>query len=388
MHRIIYVFLISLSFTAELLAQNEAMATQYSSNPDGLYYGCGVPKDLLETDHYVALNVFNSPSNYSTYPRPITGSDLQYLGEFSNGSNCGRWLKVTMGANCKGLNNGDPNQPFCRNGGIWVDDKYSNATLYMMVADACADANAWCRDDPYHLDMFLPSLNMFEKNGATVNDMYPNSFNNRKITWEYVPAPNYSGDINIYFTVNAQIYYPAIMINNLSNGIHGIEQKVGNKWVKAVQNVDLGQQYTLDNSVTTYRIRIIDADDQLMNNGREYIFTFPSAECGALCTAPATQVNYTVFNTTTSIDELESSMQDAFYTSVEDGLLILHKRDNSKFIGGEFSLLDVNGKEMMNKEIEFSSNQKAYMLCQIKRGIYILKTKTIDGQTISKKIKY
>ncbi len=52
-------------------------------------------------------------------------------------------------------------------------------------------------------------------------------------TWEYVPSPDYSGDINIYFTVNSHKYYPGIMINNLPNGIHGIEQKVGNSWVIA-----------------------------------------------------------------------------------------------------------------------------------------------------------
>jgi hypothetical protein len=388
MHRIIYAFLLPFLFSTNLFAQNEAMATQYSSKPDGLYYGCGVPKDLLETEHYVALNVFNTPRNYAFYPRPITGSNLEYMGEFSNGANCGRWLKVTMGANCKGINDGKQNLPFCREGGVWVDDKYSDATLYMLVADACADANAWCRDDQFHLDMFLPSLNRFEKNGATVNDMYPNSFNNRQISWEYVPAPDYSGDINIYFTVNAKLYYPAIMVNNLPNGIHGIEQKVGNTWVKAEQNVDLGQQYTLNNTVTTYRIRIIDAEDQLMNNGREYIFTFPTAECGALCTAPATQVEYTVFDPVTGLEKHESTVEDAFYTTAEDGLLILHKREKTKMTGGQFTLLDLNGREIASSEIMFSANQKAHMLAQIKRGIYVLRVKTDEGQMISQKIKY
>lgn len=390
MNRIIYALILPLLLSLNVFAQNGGMATTYNTKPTGLYYGCGVTPDLLETEYYVALNVFDSPRNYNFYPRPITGSNLQYMGEFSNGANCGRWMKVTIGANCKGTNDGAKNQAFCRGAGAaWVDDKYSGSTLYMLVADACADDNAWCRDDPFHLDLFEPSLSVFDKNGVPSVGMYPAAFNNRQITWEYVPAPNYAGDINIYFTVNAHKYYPGIMINNLPNGIHGVEQKVGSSWVKAVQNVDLGQQYQLNNTVLTYTIRIIDADDNLLNNGREYTFTYPEEECGAKCSAPATQVEYTIKNpNVTGLEELEMIPQDAFYTSVEDGLLILHKREKTKTMGGQFTLLDLNGREVTSNEIVFSTNQKAYFLGQIKKGIYVLRVKTGDRVMFSQKIKY
>jgi hypothetical protein len=262
---------------------------------DGLgvpYGGCGIPQANLETQYFVALNVFNSPGNYSFWPRPVTGSDLQYLGEFDNGRNCGRWVRVSIQEFCKGTNDGAQNQPFCRGGIGWVKDGLEGATLDMIVADSCGDDNAWCRDSRYHLDFSKASLNQFQLNGAAVN-LLPDNFNNRKVSWHYIDAPNYTGDINIYFMAGAEIWWPAIAINNLKNGIHAVEQLVNGSWVPAAMNKDMGQAYILQGGSTRYQIRVRDVNDQLINGGRVYSFDFPAA-CNGKCSAPVTQVVYTI----------------------------------------------------------------------------------------------
>jgi len=76
----------------------------------------------------------------------VTDPDL--VGIRNNGLNCGRWVQVTVGDFCTGVNDGAPGQPFCRNGS-WVSDAYNGAVLTMLVADSCGDSNAGCRDDPY-----------------------------------------------------------------------------------------------------------------------------------------------------------------------------------------------------------------------------------------------
>lgn len=111
---------------------------------DGLgqpYGGCGLPQANLETQNFIALNVYDTPRDYGNYPRPLTGADLAKLGMWNNGRNCGRWVQVTVSDYCTGINDGAPNQAFCRNGS-WVADAYNGATLTMLVADSCGDANA------------------------------------------------------------------------------------------------------------------------------------------------------------------------------------------------------------------------------------------------------
>lgn len=258
------------------------------------YGGCGIPQDKLETQNFVALNVFNSPGNYVYWTRPLSGANLQYLGEFSNGKNCGRWVHVTIQEDCNGLNDGAKNQPFCRGGSGWFNDGKQGAELDMLVADSCGDDNAWCRDSRYHLDLATGALtNQFAINGAPVSYL-PDNFNNRKISWHYIQAPNYLGDIKIYFMQGAENYWPAIAINHLQNGIHAVEQLVNGVWVPAQMNSDMGQAYILQGGVSHFQIRVYDADDQLINGGRIYSFDFPSSSCGSKCTAGVTQVNYSV----------------------------------------------------------------------------------------------
>jgi hypothetical protein len=266
---------------------------------DGLgspYGGCGVPQDLLETQYFVALNVYNTPGEYSKFPvRPLQGADLVATGPFENGLNCGRWVQVSLGAYCKGTNDGAPNQPFCRgDGAAWIDDDYSGGMLDMLVADSCGDGNAWCRDSRLHLDLSKISLANFKKNGQVLTGLEPAHWNNRGLSWKYIPAPNYSGDIRIHFLKGTQKWWTAIMINQLQNGIHAVEQKVDGIWKKAERYSDLGQGFILFPS-DSFCIRIYDVEDKLIQGGREYVFA-PPLSCGGTCSEAATLAPYEAFS--------------------------------------------------------------------------------------------
>lgn len=263
------------------------------------YGGCGLPQSILDSQNFVALNVENSPGDYTTFhTRPISDQYLSIRGFFDNGHNCGRWVKVTMSDNCNGTNDGAPNQPFCRGGTGWFADKYDGATLDMIVGDSCYDGNAWCRDDPNHLDLAFDALNKFTLNGVAVGDLYPNNWNNRHILWHFEPAPNYTGDIRIGFMLSAQVYWPSMSITHLPNGIHKVEYFDGANWVAAPMNGDMGQAFIIQANTpmvngiagSNYQIRIYDVNDQLINNGRVYSFSFP---CSGACSPAFTEITYT-----------------------------------------------------------------------------------------------
>ena len=250
------------------------------------YGGCGLPQAQLDSQDFVALNVYNTAGDYNFYPRPLTGADAAKIGLWNNGLNCGRFLQVTIGDYCTGVNDGAQNQAFCRNGS-WVSDQYNGATLTMIVADSCGDSNAWCRDDPYHLDLAKDSLNRFAKSGTAIGDMYPNHWNNRHIAWKFVPAPNYSGDIKVGFLQGAQVWWPAISVSHLANGIHGVEYMQNGAWVAAAMNGDMGESYIIGGTTAgtnQFQIRVKDASDQLINGGRVYSFTLP---CSSQCSSHA-----------------------------------------------------------------------------------------------------
>jgi hypothetical protein len=257
------------------------------------YGGCGMPQADLETQNFVALNVYNTPGDYGYYPRPIPPAQASKIGLWDNGHNCGRWVQVTMGDYCTGQNDGAPGQPFCRNGS-WTPDGYNGATLTMLVADSCGDSNAWCRDDPYHLDLATDSINRFQRNGQPVGDLL-NHWNNRHISWEFVPPPNYQGDIQIGFLQGAQTWWGAVSVSHLPNGIHGVEYLAGGTWHQATMNGDMGQSYILAPTVTAgkdFQIRVTDVSNQLVNGGRVYAFSLP-ASCNSACSAAYTKVSYT-----------------------------------------------------------------------------------------------
>jgi len=262
------------------------------------YGGCGLPQANIDSQNFLALNVQNSPGNYSDVPRPISAANASLIGMFDNGLNCGRWVQVTIGDNCNGTNDGAPNEPFCRNGSGYVADQFNGATLDMVVADSCDDGNAWCKDDPYHIDLAQASLNKFVLNGQPVGNMYPNSWNNRHVSWQFIPAPNYTGDINIGAIQGAQVFWPAIAISHLPNGIHGVQYFANGSWVNATMDSDQGDDYIIAPTTgagtagTQYEIQVTDASGNLINNGRVYNFTLPSG-CTNGCSAPYTPITYT-----------------------------------------------------------------------------------------------
>lgn len=277
---------------------------------DGLgqpYGGCGMPQANLESQSFVALNVFNTPGDYGAHTRPVPAAQSGILGMFDNGLNCDRWVKVNIGNYCTGTNDGAQNAAFCRNGS-WVADSYNGATLDMLVADSCADSNAWCRDDPYHLDLVTSSINNFVLNGAPVGNLL-NKWNNRQITWQFEPAPNYTGDINIGFLQGAQVYWPAISVSHLPNGIHGIQYLSNGAWVSATMDSDMGQAYIIGPTTTAgsqYQIKVTDSSDAPLNAGRIYSFSLPSS-CGSSCAAAYTQVSYTTSTGSTSSPSASAS---------------------------------------------------------------------------------
>ncbi len=265
----------------------DAMATHFDGlgQPAG---GCGIPEGILETPNFVALNVQNTPGDYGgQVARPISNAGI--VGEFNNGKNCGRWVRVTMGSRCSGTNDGAAGQSFCR-GGSWQADEYNGATLDMLVADSCQDGNGWCRDDRFHLDLSTSSLTRFAKDSKVVSGL-PQHFGNRQISWQYVEAPNYAGDIKIGFRNGAKYYWPAVAITHLKNGIHGVKSQINGSWVDATMVGDNGQVYQLPISNPPYRIQVIDSTGRAANGGRVYEFNFPSS-CGSECSVPFTEVRY------------------------------------------------------------------------------------------------
>jgi hypothetical protein len=257
------------------------------------YGGCGLPQANLDSQNFVALNVFNTPHNYGGLPRPLPAGDPR-IGMWNNGLNCDRWVQVTIGDFCTGTNDGAPNEPFCRNGSF-VTDQFNGATLNMVVADSCADGNAWCRDDPNHLDLHHSSLNQFLLNGVPVGNMDPTHWNNRQISWQFIPAPNFTGDINIGFLQSAQVWWGAASISHLPNGIHGVDYFQAGAWHAASMDGDMGDSYVLLPTVqagTQFQIRVHDITGGLINNGRIYNFSLPSS-CQPQCSTPYTQVTYT-----------------------------------------------------------------------------------------------
>jgi hypothetical protein len=255
--------------------------------------GCGLPQEELDSPDFVALNVYNTPGDYGAYPKPLPPLLGDKAGQWDNGRNCGRFVQVTLGDRCSGTNDGAQGKPFCRNG-FWSGDDVSGATLVMVVADGCVDADAWCRDDPGHLGLSAASLGKFAKDGVPAGD--PGPVHNRRVSWSFVPAPNYRGDLRIGFDQGAHRFWPAITVSHLPNGVHGVEYlSPGGIWRRAEPRGDMGQSFVIGATAavgTGYQIRVRDASDALVNNGRVYAFSLP-ASCAPKCEAVHTQVDYT-----------------------------------------------------------------------------------------------
>ena len=174
-----------------------------------------------------------------------------------------------------------------------------------MVGDSCDDGNAWCKDDPYHVDLAQASLNNFVLNGQPVGNMYPDHWNNRHVSWQFIPAPGYTGDIRIGAIQGAQPYWPAIAISHLPNGITGVQYQANGSWVPAQMDSDMGDDYIIGPTTgagtagTQYEIRVIDSSGSFVGNGEVYSFTLP-AGCTDGCPAAYTPVSYTTSTGVTS----------------------------------------------------------------------------------------
>lgn len=253
--------------------------------------GCGVPEAQLDSLDYVALNVQKTPNDYSTTaPRP--NPDQATTGIFANGLNCGRWVHVTITKDCHDfLNSGTTAQNLCPESKL-SPSLHADASLDMIVADSCQDNNGWCRDDQYHLDLHTVSLTRFVKAGAAVD--LSKDWANPQITWQFIKAPKYSGDIKIGFGAMWQKYYLPVIITHLENGLHAVEVKVNGAWQKATMNGDNGQAYVLPNTAEVpFQVRLYDADDKPVQGGRIYQFNLPSS-CAKPADGGKCDVAYTV----------------------------------------------------------------------------------------------
>ena len=272
----------------------------YFSGLGAPYGGCGLPQADLDSQDFLALNVYNTPGDYGTEPRPIPAADAAIMGMFDNGLNCGRFVQVSVGDYCTGTNDGAQNEPFCRNGS-WVADQFNGATLTFVVADSCADSNAWCRDDPFHIDLAQNSLNQFLLNGQPAGDL-ADKWNNRQVSWQFVQAPNYTGDIKIGFIQGAQAWWSAIAISHLPNGIHGVQYYANGAWQSGTMDSDMGDDYIIAPTTaggSQYEIQVTDASGNLVNGGEVYSFSMPSS-CGTQCSAAYTAATYTTSTGPTS----------------------------------------------------------------------------------------
>lgn len=295
----------------------------------GFPYGaCGVSEEVAaieaamdtatgqgDPSDYVALNVYDTPGNYQSPgtlgSRPLKGADTALLGMYRNGLNCGRWIKLELGDTCDGINDGAMDQPFCRGGTGWHPNAYTGSGLYAVVFDQCTDGNAWCRDSRYHVDLHTSILSHLRKDGqilpplatpvldasgnpkADPNNPYAREyvvtgFGNPKISWEFVEAPAYRGEPRFWFSLDAKLYYMRMMVTHLPNGIHGVEQWTDGTWKKATMDGDAGQLWNLpDPSTKTVKLRLVDAADKLVMDGRTWTMDYPAA-CGTSCSKPAT----------------------------------------------------------------------------------------------------
>lgn len=308
-------------------AANEGMATYFLGV--GFPYGaCGVPEEVAGIEagldtlsgqanpiDYVALNVYDTPRDYTPPgPRPLTGADTTRLGEYDNGRNCGRWLRLTLGDTCDGANDGAMNKDFCRGGTGWHPNLHTGSQAYAVVFDQCTDGNAWCRDSRWHLDLHVTILGRLRKEGILLPPLAvpvlgpdgkpkadPNNpwaveyrvtgFENPKVSWEYVQAPNYQGEPRFWFSMDSKAWYMRLIVTHLPNGIHGLDQLVDGVWKPARMEGDAGQMWLLpDPSGKSFTVRLTDAQDQPVMGGRTWTFDYPTA-CGASCSKPATSAD-------------------------------------------------------------------------------------------------
>lgn len=185
------VIFISLSLLAGATQEFRAFATKYVGGTDD---NCGA--SLKEPDYpFVAVNKG---------------------GVYNGGKNCGRWLRVRFGEACV---NGYQNYNTPCTGQL-VQDDLSGKTIDVQVRDSCGDFG-WCTEDEYHLDMTVQSIKQLGGQAALDN------WNNPIIYWQWIDAPNYQGDITIWFGYGGNPWWPKLVFSNLLRGVSRIQRKIG-----------------------------------------------------------------------------------------------------------------------------------------------------------------
>lgn len=262
------------------------------------YGGCGVPESLLFDENgkklpYIALNVQNTSIEEQVLPRPI--KDASKVGLYNNGKNCGRWIEITVGNDCRNATQHAHEGKIC----VQADGRYgpefyttkdqmNGKVLYGVIADSCQDPNYWCRTSEEHIDISTHELlEMLTQWGGDRT-----LWNNREVSWKFIKQPPAKFQITapkFAWAPRAMPYWPALIIYNLKNGLSKVEISVRGQWRPATMNSDMGQLWILgtkDNSNQSaqqssynYTFRISDSDNQVIGT---YQVTLP-AECENGC---------------------------------------------------------------------------------------------------------
>jgi hypothetical protein len=180
----------------------------------------------------------------------------------------------------------------------------------------------------------------------------------------------------------AQKYYTPILITNLQYGIHKVEQKVNGQWLNVPMNSDMGQAFVLPNNTSPFTIRIYDAKDQLIQNGREYTFEYPLI-CNGNCIAPTTEVNYTTY-TPITLDRIQTN--PAF------NIQFIKKENSVEIITQNkiMSTVDVAIYNTLGQNILNNYTQLPFQLSTetLNPGVYIIIGQTTDARGISEAFTY
>lgn len=242
------------------------------------YGGCGVPQDWLVENGteipFVALNTQYSSVSEAGRLEPVSD---EFVGEFENGSNCGRWIIMTVGKTCKhGSNSNDEVCIIDGTSGIqnYVADKItaSGETVSGLVADKCSDANVWCRTDRYHVDISEKAVQKYIDDGT---------WGNRIVDWHYMDMP--LSELKFGWAHGSYLpYYPALIVYGLSNGISNVtSMDSSGKMVTARMNGILGQMWVLAGVQSSpVIVEVYDVYNEIY--GR-YSVDFP---CGGKCEVP------------------------------------------------------------------------------------------------------
>jgi len=256
----------------------EGFATYFEGfgNP---YGGCGVPQSWTVDDAgralpFVALNTFADIT--------MTG-----MGLFSQGGNCGRWLRIVAEDNCASGTNDQWRACIINRGGKvtsglqnYAPDAVSGTVLYGYIADSCGDANVWCRGDPGHIDLSQDSLQSFISRGL---------WGNRRVSWQFMsgPPPQFTmSGVSFGWAKDSFLpYYPALIVHRLSAGVSKVSVRdVCGKYIDAARNGALGQMWILpgiaDFGGGKVTVRVLDA------TGKPYGTFSVSFPCAGTCGDP------------------------------------------------------------------------------------------------------